>query len=252
MSAAAIFENAGKFYPSGLFRRRGTQAVKGVNLQIPKGQVFGLLGPNRAGKTTLVKLLLSLARLSEGSVTRLGKPASDPSTLARVGYMHENQHFPRYLTATQLLHYYGGMTLLPASGLDTRVNRLLEMVGLADRPREPISHFSKGMVQRLGLAQALLNEPDLLILDEPTEGLDLTGRQLLRDVVVNQKKRGGTAILVSHVLTEVESVCDRVAVLINGRVARVSAMADLLKDAKTGASLSLEQVLRPMYEGARS
>ncbi len=177
---AAAFENVGKVYPTGWSPRRGTRAVNNVTLCIPEGQVFGLLGPNRAGKTTLVKLLLALGRPTEGKVSRFGKPASDISTLARVGYMHENQHFPRYLTARELLRFYAALTLMKPEIIPPRVDELLKLVGLADRPDEPISRFSKGMVQRLGLAQALLNDPDLLVLDEPTEGLDLIGRALAR------------------------------------------------------------------------
>jgi len=252
MAPVAVFENVGKFYATGLLGRSGVQAVKGVHLKIPAGIVFGLLGPNRAGKTTLVKLLLSLSRPSEGTITRLGKPVRDKSTLARIGYMHENQHFPRYLTATELLNFYGSLTLVPTDTLRPRIETLLQQVGLADRRHEPISQFSKGMVQRLGLAQALLNQPELLILDEPTEGLDLLGRKLLRDVIAQQKARGATVILVSHVLSEIEQLCDRVAVVINGKVTRESNMPDLLKDPKTGQPIPLEQVLQPMYERAAS
>jgi ABC-2 type transport system ATP-binding protein len=250
MSAVASFENVGKLYRTGAFGRGGVQAVKGINLNVPRGSVFGLLGPNRAGKTTLVKLLLALARPTEGTITRLDKPVRDTSTLARVGYMHENQHFPRYLTATELLHYYGALSLVPTEKLRPRVEVLLAQVGLADRKDEPIARFSKGMVQRLGLAQALVNEPELLILDEPTEGLDLTGRRLLREVIAKQKARGATVLLVSHVLAEVEQTCDRVAVIVGGRVVRVAAVSELTRDPKTGQVVSLEKALMPLYEGA--
>lgn len=251
MSAVAVFESVGKLYSTSTFGKGGVQAVKGVNLHIPKGSVFGLLGPNRAGKTTIVKLLLSLCRPSEGKITRFDQPVTDPSTLARVGYMHENQLFPRYLTATELLRYYGGLSLVPLEKLQQRVEALLKQVGLADRKDEPISRFSKGMIQRLGLAQALVNEPELLILDEPTEGLDLLGRKLLREIIGLQKARGATVLLVSHVLSEVEQVCDRVAVMREGRVVKVANLVDLLKDPKTGQTLSLEKVLQPIYEGAQ-
>ncbi|MCE9534078.1 MAG: ABC transporter ATP-binding protein [Planctomycetes bacterium] len=252
MSAVAVFDNVSKFYATGLFGRTGIQAVKGVHLTIPRGTVFGLLGPNRAGKTTLVKLLLSLCRPTEGTITRLDKSVRDQATLARVGYMHENQHFPRYLTASELLGYYGGLALVPTETLRPRIDALLKRVGLTDRMNEPISQFSKGMVQRLGLAQALLNEPDLLILDEPTEGLDLLGRKLLREVIAQQKARGGTVILVSHVLTEVEQTCDRVAVIVGGKVVKVADLKDLTRDPKTGQPVSLEKTLQPLYEGAHS
>jgi ABC-2 type transport system ATP-binding protein len=248
VSIAARFENVGKIYPTSWLGKSGITALKGVNLQIPKGSVYGLLGPNRAGKTTLIKLLLGLCRPTEGKITRLDQPASDSRTLARVGYMHENQHFPRYLTATELLYYYGGLSLVPPGKLRTRVPQLLERVGLADRPNEPISRFSKGMVQRLGLAQALLNEPDLLILDEPSEGLDLLGRQMLRDQIADQKKRGVTTVLVSHVLTEVEKTCDSLAVIVGGTLRKEATLANLLSDSGTGRARSLEEALQPIYE----
>jgi ABC-2 type transport system ATP-binding protein len=249
---AAAFENVGKVYPTGWSRRRGTRAVSNVTLQIPAGQVFALLGPNRAGKTTLVKLLLTLSRPTEGKVNRLGKPAADISTLARVGYMHENQHFPRYLTARELLRFYAALTRMNPDAIPARVDELLKLVSLADRSTEPISRFSKGMVQRLGLAQALLNDPDLLVLDEPAEGLDLVGRALLREVIAGRKAKGKTVLLVSHVLSEVEQTCDRVAVIVNGKVVKHVALTELTRDPKSGKPRSLEQALRPLYEGART
>jgi len=248
---AAAFENVSKVYPTG-WRRGGTRAVASVNLEVPAGQVFGLLGPNRAGKTTLVKLLLGLGRPTEGAVTRLGQPARDLSTLARVGYMHENQHFPRYLSARELLRFYGALTLMRPETIPARADELLKLVGLADRPDEPIARFSKGMIQRLGLAQALLNDPDLLVLDEPTEGLDLVGRALLRDVIAGRKAMGKTVLLVSHVLSEVEQTCDRVAVLVNGSIVKDSTVADLVRDPRTGDRRPLDQALRPLYEGAKA
>ena len=250
MSAVAAFDTVGKVYTTGWARGGGIRAADGVSLSVATGEVFGLLGPNRAGKTTLVKLLLSLCRPTSGTVTRFGKPAADIATLARVGYMHENQHFPRYLTARELLRFYGALALVPTDKIAARVTSLLERVGLADRAEEPISRFSKGMVQRLGLAQALLNDPDLLVLDEPTEGLDLVGRALLRDVIAERKQQGKSVLLVSHVLLEVEQTCDRVAVVVGGRVVKVASVADLTRDPKTGVGRTLEAALRPLYEGA--
>ncbi len=234
MSALA-FDAVSKTYPG---RRT---ALTGVSFEVPAGSAFALLGPNRAGKTTLVKLLLSLAKPSSGRVTRLGRPAADRSTLGRVGYMHENHAFPRYLTATEVLHFYGGVTGVPTGQLAGKAAALLERVGLSDRAREPISRYSKGMVQRLGLAQALVADPDLLILDEPTEGLDLFGRQLLRDVVRDMKSAGKTVLLVTHVLSEVDELCDEAAVIVAGKLARRGPVADL----KAGG---LEAALRGIYE----
>ena len=243
MTAAAVFDQVVKTYPTGPLGRGGVPAVRGVSLTVPAGRIFGLLGPNRAGKTTLVKLLLSLVRLTAGGITRLGAPLGDRSTLGRVGYMHENHAFPRYLSAAELLTFYGGLSGVPADALHARTAALLDRVGLADRQREPISRFSKGMVQRLGLAQALLTDPDLLILDEPTEGLDLSGRQLLRAVVRERKAAGKTVLLVSHVLPEVQELCDSAAVLVAGKVVFDGPLPDLL-----GPTRNLETALGRLYQ----
>jgi ABC-2 type transport system ATP-binding protein len=247
--SVAEFDHVSKRYPTDLLGRRFLHAVEDVTFRVEPGQVFGLLGPNRAGKTTLVKILLSLCRPTAGQARLLGRPVQQRATLGRVGYVHENQAFPRYLTAAELLEYYGALALLPEPEVRRRVPRLLERVGLADRSREPIARFSKGMVQRLGLAQALLNEPDLLVLDEPSEGLDLSGRQLVREVVAEQRRQGKTVLLVSHVLAEVERLCDHLAVIKDGRLAFCGPMADLLHDRVTGAGRSLEEALRPFYDG---
>lgn len=245
---AAVFEKVEKTYKTGVLDRGGVPALRGVTLTIPTGSVFALLGPNRAGKTTLVKLLLSLCSPTAGSIARLGSPITDHRTLGRIGYMHENHAFPRYLTAAELLGFYGGLTGVPSEILDQRVQQLLIRVGLVDRKDEPIARFSKGMVQRLGLAQALVNDPELLILDEPTEGLDLFGRQLLRQVVREFKAAGKTVILVSHVLNEVEELCDHIAVLSGGKLVHQGLLADLLKDRKGGKPRTLEAALKPLYE----
>jgi len=247
VTAAVAFDRVEKTYPTGLLRRGGVPAVLGVTLAVPAGCVFGLLGPNRAGKTTLVKMLLSLARPSAGTVARLGAPVRDRRTLARVGYMHENHAFPRYLSAAEVLYFYGGLSGLPTETLPARVAQLLEQVGLADRGREPISRFSKGMVQRLGLAQALVNDPDLLVLDEPTEGLDLDGRETLRAVVRGHKARGKTVLLVSHVLAEVEDLCDELAVVVAGQLAYRGDLAALLGPPGPDRR-PLEPALRDVYQ----
>lgn len=244
--AAASFVAVSKTYRHPLFRRCGVEALRDVSLRVEAGEVFGLLGPNRAGKTTLVKTLLSLCPPTSGEVFRLGQPSSDRATLAQVGYVHENHAFPRYLGAAALLEYYGALTLMASDLVRQRVPQLLERVGLADRSREPIARFSKGMLQRLGVAQALLNEPRLLVLDEPTEGLDLSGRRLLRDVVREVRQRGGSVILVTHILSEVEHLCDRVGVLSGGRLVHVGPLAELTQDAD-GTLRSLEKPLKDLY-----
>ncbi len=236
-----------KDYPRGIFNRDRLRAVDNVSFQIEAGEIFGLLGPNRAGKTTLVKLLLALCQPTKGRVLRFGKPTNERDTLRQVGYVHESQAFPRYLTARSLLEYYGALSLLTESVVKERVPKLLERVGLADRAEEAISRFSKGMVQRLGIAQALLNEPDLLVLDEPSEGLDLGGRQLVKDVVRTQKQQGKAVLFVSHVLNEVEQICDRAGVIVAGKLAFLGPLTELLQDAKTGTPRTLESALQTLY-----
>jgi len=238
MSVVA-FENVTRDYRTSWLPGRSLRAVENISFSVEPGEVFGLLGPNRAGKTTLVKLLLSLSRPTSGQVMRLGRPARDRSTLGRVGYMHENHAFPRYLNARELLSYYGAMSLIPYEQLGPRVEELLGKVGLSDRADDPIWQFSKGMIQRLGLAQALLNDPELLVLDEPTEGLDLGGRRLLREVVTDMKTRGRTVLIVSHVLPEVEQLCSRVAVLARGAMRFVGPLNQLQGP--------LEQALHGLY-----
>jgi ABC-2 type transport system ATP-binding protein len=249
MTAVAEFTDVVKDYTLGVARRRKIRAVAGVSFAVQPGEVFGLLGPNRAGKTTLVKILLSLCRFNSGGVNRLGCPVSDRATLGRIGYVHENHAFPRYLSAESLLAYYGALTLMPYELVKARVPKLLEQVGLADRRRDVVATFSKGMIQRLGLAQALLNEPDLLVLDEPNEGLDLVGRKIVADTIKAQRQAGKSVILVSHVLHEVEQLCDRIAVLQEGRLAYLGSVNELTgRGASDGKNRSLEQALQGIYQ----
>jgi ABC-2 type transport system ATP-binding protein len=212
------FDGVGKIYPRGGLGKPPILALAGVTFDVPRGQVLGLLGPNRAGKTTLLKILLSVAKPTEGKVLRFGRPWSDRSGLAKIGYVHENHAFPKYLSATELLNYYGTLGGIEGSVLRERTPQLLDRVGLADRAKEPIGRFSKGMVQRLGLAQALINDPELLVLDEPTEGLDFEGRRTIRKLVDEWRNGKRTVILVTHTLSEVELLCDAVAVLNKGRL----------------------------------
>jgi ABC-2 type transport system ATP-binding protein len=246
---AAVFEKVTKVYRVGWGSRRIT-ALDQVSLTVPGGQVFGLVGPNRSGKTTLVKVLLSICRATDGRVRRLGAPLSERETLARVGYVHENPSFPRYLTARQLVEGYGRL-----SGIGTRQARLrgaelLERVGLADRSREAIAGFSKGMLQRLALAQALVNDPALLVLDEPSEGMDMPARRLLAEVICQRRESGHSVILVSHALAEVARLCDRIAVLRAGRVVYTGRVEDLASESIGRENPGFESALEPLYEGA--
>ena len=226
-SAAVRFEEVTKVYSAGPFRA-GVRALDGVSLSINRGEVFGLVGPNRAGKTTLVKILLSICRPTSGQIMRLSRHWKDRSTLARVGYVHESQAFPRYLSARSLLEFYGALSLRPASVVRRRAGELLERFGLADRSREPIARFSKGMLQRLALCQALINDPELLVLDEPSEGMDLSARRVFDEIITERKNQGHTAILVSHHLNDIQRLCDRVAVIRSGKVAFAGRVTELV------------------------
>ena len=243
MIAVAEFDGVVKDYPAPWPGRRRLRAVDGVSLRIEPGEVLGLLGPNRAGKTTLVKLLLSLCRPTAGHVARLGRPADDRSTLGRIGYVHEHPAFPHYLTAAGLLDYYGAMTGVSRDARRHRIPDLLARVGLADRAGEPIARFSKGMVQRIGIAQALINDPELLVMDEPGEGLDLPGRLLVVDLLRDAARRGRSSLLITHDVAGLDRLCDRVVVLKAGRVAYEGPPAGLIGD-RDG---SLEEALSGLY-----
>jgi ABC-2 type transport system ATP-binding protein len=249
MMATAVFEldQIVKNYPAGWFGGEPRRALRGVSLRVEPGEVFGLVGPNRAGKTTLIKILLSLCRPTSGTGTRFGRPFADRSTLARIGYVHEAHAFPGYLTASAALQFYGALTLMNENQVRERVPRLLELVGLADRGGEQIRRFSKGMRQRLAVAQALVNEPALLVLDEPIEGLDFEGRAVLRNVVSERRRKGGAVLLVSHALTEVELLCDRVGVLHDGHLVRCGPLSEF-PPAVAGKDSRIEIVLSNLHE----
>ncbi len=230
--------------------RPAVRALEDVSFSVDAGEIMGVIGPNRAGKTTLIKILLSICHPTAGEVQRFGLPAQRRGTLARVGYIHESQAFPRYLTARQLLHYYGALSLTPPEVLSSRAGALLERVGLGERSNEPIAQFSKGMLQRLALAQALVSDPDLLVLDEPSEGMDLRARRLLNDILIERRQAGRTAILVSHALADVERLCDRVAVLRRGRLAYLGAVDELKSKQAQSTASTFEGSLEPFYEEA--
>jgi ABC-2 type transport system ATP-binding protein len=246
---ALEFNRVTKTYRRGLWPRRNVRALRDVTLAVPRGSLFGLLGPNRAGKTTLVKVGLSLCRPTSGTALRFGRPIWDRRTLARVGYVHDSQAFPPYLTARELLAYYGALSQLAHGDVKIQSTRLLAEVGLEDRADEPIASFSKGMLQRLALAQSLLNDPDLLVLDEPAEGMDLLARHMLHNLLRGRQKRGKTAVLVSHGIADVESLCDEVAVLRNGEVAFNGRLDDLV-GSNDHSPAALESALEPLYAGA--
>ncbi|PSQ97327.1 MAG: ABC transporter ATP-binding protein [Bacteroidetes bacterium SW_9_63_38] len=226
-SPAISVSHLSKTYRSGLFGRHTVRALDDVSLNVPEGAIFGLLGPNGAGKTTLVKCLLGLVHPTAGDAQLFGTSAHRPVARRRVGYLPENHRFPEFLTAKQTLQVYGRLADVPHEPRSTRISNLLAHVGLADRRNAKVRTFSKGMLQRLGLAQALLNEPDLLFLDEPTSGVDPMGRRGIRDLVLDLRDNGATIFLNSHLLSEVEKVCTQVAILRGGEIVREGTVEEL-------------------------
>ncbi|HVF26019.1 MAG TPA: ABC transporter ATP-binding protein [Anaerolineales bacterium] len=202
-------------------------AVKGLTLQVAQGEVFGFLGPNGAGKTTSIKMLLGLISPSSGTASLLGKPIGDRDALTRIGFLPEHFRFQEWLTAREFLTLHGRLLRMKADDLASRMDELLERVGLADYRNKLLRTFSKGMLQRVGLAQALLNRPALIFLDEPTSGLDPVGRRLVRDVIREIRTQGTAVFLNSHLLSEIEVTCDRVAFIRHGEVVRVLELAGL-------------------------
>jgi ABC-2 type transport system ATP-binding protein len=211
-------------------------AVRGLTLQVARGEVFGFLGPNGAGKTTSLKMLLGLVAPTAGGGTLLGAPLGDQATRARVGFLPEHFRFHDWLTAGEFLTLHGELYGMPAARLRSRRGELLELVGLTTFQDKQLRTFSKGMLQRVGLAQALLNDPALVFLDEPTSGLDPVGRRLVRDVIHDLRRRGATVFLNSHLLSEIEVTCDRVAFIKHGEVIRVSALKALV-DGETSVAV---------------
>jgi ABC-2 type transport system ATP-binding protein len=210
-------------------------AVDSLTLSVEQGEVFGFLGPNGAGKTTTVKALLGLVHLTSGQARILGRQPGDPAVMGRVGFLPEHFHFHPWLRAKDFLDFHGRLYSMSVAARRQRISTLLERVGLADRANARLSEFSKGMAQRIGLAQALLNEPDVVFLDEPTSGLDPLGRRHVRDVIRELRNQGVTVFLNSHLLSEVELTCDRVAIIKAGRVARDGSIDEL-----TAARLEVE------------
>lgn len=202
-------------------------AVSDLTLHVPRGEVFGFLGPNGAGKSTSVKMLLGLVEPSGGKARVLDKQPGNAAALERIGFLPEHFRFHPWLQAYELLDLHGRLYGMPTDARRKRIPEVLELVGLTENARRPIAGFSKGMLQRLGLAQALLNEPDLVFLDEPTSALDPFGRILVRNIIHQLKERGTTVFLNSHLLGEVEATCDRVSFIREGRVLRTVALRDM-------------------------
>ena len=229
-TATAIdVSNLSKTYREGLVFRKVHNALSHVSLSVKRGEVFGLLGPNGAGKTTLIKVLLGILHPNQGSATVLDLPAGSKSARRKIGYLPENLVFPRHHTGRSALYFYGRLSEMNESQIRARESELWSIVGLKGREHEPVRRYSKGMRQRLGLAQAMLHDPDLMVFDEPTDGLDPMGRQEIRNVLEKLKERGKTVFLNSHILQEVELVCDRVAIMATGKLRGIGTIDELIE-----------------------
>ena len=218
-----------KTYRTGFFNKRNIVALEKVSLCVNSGEIFGLLGPNGAGKTTFVKLLLSIVQPTAGTATVLGEPLGSLAIREQCGYLPENHRYPGFLNGADTLLFFGRLNGIADRILKERSQSLLELVGLKEWSKVRIKRYSKGMLQRLGLAQALINEPRILFLDEPTDGVDPIGRKEIREILLQLKSRGVTIFLNSHLLSEVEMVCDRVAVLNHGVIIKVGRTDELTR-----------------------
>jgi ABC-2 type transport system ATP-binding protein len=209
------------------FRRKNVQALSSLNLKVDSGMIFGLLGPNGAGKTTLVKILLGITHPTSGSAKILNEDIKNYKVKKRIGYLPENHRYPFYLTGEGVLRFFGKLSGADDKDLNKKIDHLLELVKLEKWKKTKIKNFSKGMMQRLGLAQAILNDPELIFLDEPTDGVDPIGRKEIRDLLLELKNKGKTIFLNSHLLSEVELITDRVAILNKGILLREGTVKEL-------------------------
>lgn len=210
--------------------RRKVHALRGVDLQVGPGEIFGLLGPNGAGKSTLVKVLLTVISPTKCTGTMLGSKIGTKSALAQVGYLPEHHNFPQYLTSRQVLRHFGAMAGVERQTRNKRADELLEIVNMSEWATHKLGSYSKGMRQRVGIAQALMNDPKLVILDEPTDGVDPIGRRDIREILLRLKDEGRTVFLNSHLLSELEMVCDRVAIMVHGLMRQQGTIEELTAD----------------------
>lgn len=225
-----------KTYAGGWFSRKKDPSLEALTLTVPAKKIFGFLGPNGAGKSTTIKILLGLVHSSSGSATILGQPITDDSVRARIGYLPENPSFPTHLRAAEFLRMMGKVHKVPSEELNQRVDDCLKLVGLTDRASSAVKEFSRGMLQRLGIAQALVNRPELVILDEPLNGLDPYGRRDLKRIFLDLKSSGCTVFFSSHILSDAEDLCDHVSILNRGKLIADGDTKELLSE-MPGASL---------------
>ncbi|MBL9124361.1 MAG: ABC transporter ATP-binding protein [Planctomycetaceae bacterium] len=228
MSEAVVeTRNLSKVYRD-FWGRQKVRALKALDLEVRRGEIFGLLGPNGSGKTTTMKLLLGLLFPTGGEALVFGKPATDVRKNERIGYLPEESYLYRFLNAEETLDFYGRLFDMPAATRRERTKQLIDMVGLSNAKRRPLREYSKGMTRRIGLAQALINDPELIMLDEPTSGLDPIGTREIKDLILKLREQGKTVLLSSHLLADVQDVCDRIAILHHGELKELGRVDSLL------------------------
>jgi len=220
-------KNLKKEYVSGSFNKQKVTALKNFSFDVKQSEIFGLLGPNGAGKTTLVKVLLGIVFPTEGEVSIFGESIKNEKYKNKVGYLPENHKFPNYLTGEEVLSYFGQLSGLSKQTIKSRTDEYLKLVDMEKWKKTKIKKYSKGMMQRLGIAQALINEPELIFLDEPTDGVDPIGRKEIRDILIGLKDKGKTIFLNSHLLSEIELLCDRVAILNKGELVKEGSIDEI-------------------------
>ena len=235
-----------KIYSSA-FGKKQVQALVDLQLDVPSGTIFGLLGPNGAGKTTLVKLLLGITFPTFGDATVLGEPTFNYKVKKRIGYLPENHKYPPYLTGGEVMNFFGKLSGLDGKFLEKKIDELLDLMKLLKWKKTKVKNYSKGMMQRLGLAQAMINNPELIFLDEPTDGVDPIGRKEIRDILIELKKQSKTIFLNSHLLSEVELITDRVGILNKGKLIREGTVQELTEK-KEEYFLRIEGDHKPLPE----
>lgn len=231
--------NLVKDYKTG-FTGKKTRVLRDVSFDVRKGEVFGFVGPNGAGKTTTFKSILGFVSPTEGKIELLGKEHTNSEAKRRIGYLPENPYFYDYLTGEELLRYMGELQGLPRKILNERTDELLRKVRMEHAKKLQMRKYSKGMLQRIGVAQALVNDPEFLILDEPMSGLDPIGRREIKDLILEEKRKGKTILLSSHMLSDVEALCDRVGIIMGGKVIKIGNIGDLLKEIHTDYEMHIE------------
>ncbi len=251
MSAAIRVDDLTKDYAVGFWRRRPYRALDRLSLEIAPGEVFGFLGPNGAGKTTTLKLLMQLIYPTSGRAEILGRPVGDVSMRHRIGFLPENPYFYDYLTAEELLTYFAQLLDVPAADRKARVSGLLDRVGIGRERRFQLRKFSKGMIQRVGIAQALLNDPEVIFLDEPMSGLDPLGRRDVRSLILELRDQGRTVFFSSHILADAEALCSRVAVVAGGKLAAIGRLGELAEFEARGWELVVSNLSAAALERFR-